>query len=451
MKPPISNTKKVKDGGGKAVSTWGEMGAAKYNPRRIKTEALEALRRSLLTFGDISGAVYNKRTGNIVCGHQRRKALTSVKLSTIAWGEPYEVTLGDGDVHAQFKSTERAGFVTMEGGARIAVREVNWPSIFEKAANLAANNPHIAGEFTEDVAKLIDEIGGVMPKMLPALKLEDLRIDSVNFDKQEDTLEITDVDKVERTVEYTRDEIIFSSGNQYGFPDLRGDMIGDRVCKTTWAGGRELAPSSETFFIWNGDHKKWPDDCGDGVVGFYTDDFRFEKIWNEPWTCLDIMKERGLTQLLSPDFSMWGIQPIVVQMYQLFKARWCARFWQEKGIKVIPSLNWSLKPTLEWCFMGLPKKIPVAYVQCRTLGGDEESQARFIAGLLAGIKAVEPEKLCIYGSENRELLERKLPRSISYQWIPSWTMLRPAFRKRQGKDAWDKNTSPPVAAKSVAG
>lgn len=47
---------------------------APYNPRKIFTDALEGLKRSLKRFGDLSGIVFNKRTGH--AGHQRVKALT---------------------------------------------------------------------------------------------------------------------------------------------------------------------------------------------------------------------------------------------------------------------------------------------------------------------------------------------------------------------------------------
>jgi hypothetical protein len=51
---------------------------ASYNPRRISPEALAGLKSSLVQFGDIAGLTWNKRTGNMVAGHQRLRALRSV-------------------------------------------------------------------------------------------------------------------------------------------------------------------------------------------------------------------------------------------------------------------------------------------------------------------------------------------------------------------------------------
>jgi len=47
--------------------------SAGYNPRTITDEQLKMLNKSLQTFGDLSGIVYNRRTGNLVGGHQRLK------------------------------------------------------------------------------------------------------------------------------------------------------------------------------------------------------------------------------------------------------------------------------------------------------------------------------------------------------------------------------------------
>lgn len=137
---------------------------AEYNPRTIKPEALAGLRASIRIFGDLSGFVWNETTGNIVCGHQRRAALKGVDLAAVAFGEEYTVDLGrEAD---RFRSFERDGFVTTPGGARFRVRRVKWPAAFEKAANVAANNPLLQGEFTDQLADVIAELQAGMPAEL---------------------------------------------------------------------------------------------------------------------------------------------------------------------------------------------------------------------------------------------------------------------------------------------
>lgn len=109
---------------------------APYNPRKISAAALEGLKASLKSFGDLSGIVFNKRSGHVVAGHQRIKALTE------EYGE--EVRLEDGNL-------------LIEDG-QIPVRVVDWDEVTEKAANVAANNPHIQGSFTDEIEGLLHEL-----------------------------------------------------------------------------------------------------------------------------------------------------------------------------------------------------------------------------------------------------------------------------------------------------
>ena len=133
-------------------SSMADLRAAPFNPRRIDDPAKAALRKSLKVFGDLAGFVVNTTSGHIVCGHQRRDQLVHLNVSAIEWSEPYEVELGEDG--KRFVSVERDGWTTMPGGARFRVRLVDWPEPFEKAANITANSPTLAGVFTEDLGPL---------------------------------------------------------------------------------------------------------------------------------------------------------------------------------------------------------------------------------------------------------------------------------------------------------
>ena len=61
--------------GKKKLEKVRDLKEAPYNPREITDESIAALKTSLTTFGDISGIVFNERTGHIVAGHQRLRSL----------------------------------------------------------------------------------------------------------------------------------------------------------------------------------------------------------------------------------------------------------------------------------------------------------------------------------------------------------------------------------------
>jgi hypothetical protein len=147
---------------------------ASYNPRKITERAKGGLEGSLKRFGDISGIVWNKTTGNLVTGHQRVNVLRK---------------LG---------ATFQDGCLLLEG-KEFKIRTVEWDDLKEKAANIEANNTHIMGTFTEDINKLLLELvdGGydVDPLLLDDLmaEMEDL-YEKVEKEEDEDSFKEEDED-----------------------------------------------------------------------------------------------------------------------------------------------------------------------------------------------------------------------------------------------------------------
>ena len=130
-----------------------DLEAAPYNPRSIAPEALAGLKRSLGEFGDISGLVFNERSGNLVAGHQRLAALKAEH--------------GDG---LRFEG----GAVVAPSGERFPVRVVDWPTAKEKAANVAANSPLLAGDWTDGLGGLLDELRLEADDLFEGLRLGEL-------------------------------------------------------------------------------------------------------------------------------------------------------------------------------------------------------------------------------------------------------------------------------------
>lgn len=92
---------------------------AEYNPRTIKDESRADLGRAIDKFGLVEPLVFNKRTGNLVGGHQRLKKIDKEEAN-----DNYLL--------------------------RVAVIDVDLKT--EKELNIALNNPNIQGDY--DLAKL---------------------------------------------------------------------------------------------------------------------------------------------------------------------------------------------------------------------------------------------------------------------------------------------------------
>ena len=205
------------------TSKLDDLKAHPANPRIISDEARAGLRHSLYVFGDLSGVVYNKATGHLICAHQRKAELKTLDLSEIKWQRQYKVELGEKG--ARFASAERDGWARLPGGARFRVREVNWPEeAFERAANIAANSPTIKGEFTPEAKLIIEELRTDLPALTTSLRLEDIRLiapeipnigwDADDVDKARDGQE--DVSQGGRGHDDVEDVVCPKCGHEFG-------------------------------------------------------------------------------------------------------------------------------------------------------------------------------------------------------------------------------------------
>ena len=120
-----------------------DLKGAKYNPRYITDKQLEELQSSVKKYGDLSGIVFNVKSGVLVSGHQRMKTIEPFKTKVVA----EKVKNGDhGTVAIGHIEAE-----TDQGIVKFPYREVNWSDqLTEMAANVAANSA--GGDF--DQAKL---------------------------------------------------------------------------------------------------------------------------------------------------------------------------------------------------------------------------------------------------------------------------------------------------------
>lgn len=133
---------------------------APYNPRDITKEELRGLRVSMKKFGDISGIVFNKKSGNLVGGHHRWEELEE------EYGD-LEVIHLKGEFH--LISSKSKGFTGY------MMRVVDWDTSTEKAANVTANSPTISGEFnTQLLTTVLDEIQLDLGEDFAALRLPEL-------------------------------------------------------------------------------------------------------------------------------------------------------------------------------------------------------------------------------------------------------------------------------------
>ncbi|HJJ05179.1 MAG TPA: DUF4417 domain-containing protein [Clostridiaceae bacterium] len=131
-------------------------------------------------------------------------------------------------------------------------------------------------------------------------------------------------------------------------------------------------------------------------IHFYLDDYQFERVWNKPEDYTEILKKYEC--ILSPDFSLYMDMPIPMKIWNIYRSRLIGQYYQERGIKVIPTLSWAEKETFDFCFEGIPQG---SIVSISTIGVKRNKEALKIwkDGVDELIKRIKPSTILIYGGK----------------------------------------------------
>lgn len=151
----------------------------------------------------------------------------------------------------------------------------------------------------------------------------------------------------------------------------------------------------------------------DRMVHFFLYDYRFERVWKHPDN--DIEKLSRYRAVLSPDFSMYLEMAPVMQLYNVFRNRWCGAYWASKGIRVIPTVNWGDESTFDFCFEGIEKGSVVAVSTYMASAHDHRQDQKewFMAGFNEMLRRIEPEKIICYNTPFPEMQGNIIP--IDYE------------------------------------
>lgn len=133
MKSRKSGEKAVKAG------TVEDLTPSSMNPRKISDRRAAELAKSMREFGDLSGIVFNVRTGRLIGGHQRIKNLDPSWKITKRQAKDNVGTVAVGSISTPW--------------GEWSYREVDWAEKKELTANIAANNQ--GGEFDLPKLKLV--------------------------------------------------------------------------------------------------------------------------------------------------------------------------------------------------------------------------------------------------------------------------------------------------------
>ncbi len=90
--------------------------------------------------------------------------------------------------------------------------------------------------------------------------------------------------------------------------------------------------------VYSGDIERWGRFSRlrpyDGVYHFYTDDYKFSRVWSEPQKLI----QSGCGSIVELNYSTHPNMPRAIALYNIYRKRWIARYCQEHEISVFVDL-----------------------------------------------------------------------------------------------------------------
>ena len=135
-------------------------------------------------------------------------------------------------------------------------------------------------------------------------------------------------------------------------------------------------------------------------VHFFLDDYQFERVWNNIEKYTEVLQR--FKAVMSPDFSMFTVNPKALQIYQHFRKHFIGAYWHANGLTVIPTINWADEKSFEWCFDGEPTNSVVAISTVGSMNSKANKDG-FYKGYEEMKKQLHPKKILCYGTVPEEI------------------------------------------------
>jgi hypothetical protein len=365
---------------------------------RLHPDTQKKVMRSTLTeLGWVQSVIVNKRTGRMIDGHMRVELAVEEKEKFVP---VVYVDLSEEEERAVLASLDPLG-------------------------DMATTNEQVLRKILEDTETVdVESLFPAIAKEKEAETYSDAELDPAALAEEVDET-ITEAPIAEFS-----EHAVFSSSNEWGIPDLLDDMFSDAWPEEVYAGIAPPKDAKKCLFL----DDRLPGDYAvsdGGILCYYVWDKHFEDIWRDAVASVQHHVDRNFGAVVMPDFSLWRDDPFASQLWNVYRSRWMARYWQEAGLKVIPNLQTGTPSVYPWAIHTLPKKCPVLAVQCRGTS-DDLGKKLFLACVREAVKVVRPERMFIYGGiENKHWLEGNLPKGPQYGWLSSVANLRNRMLKEK--------------------
>jgi hypothetical protein len=173
------------------------------------------------------------------------------------------------------------------------------------------------------------------------------------------------------------------------------------------------------------------------AVHFFLEDYRFEPVWSTPRKGASYV--RGVGAALSPDFSLYRDWLLALQVFNVYRNRWCGAYWSSLGVRIIPTVSWSDEDSYPFCFLGVEEGSAVAISSVGVDLDNAEERRLFTQGCTEMIERIQPATVMLQAEAfpDELLRESGLDTVELRKYPPRWSNIRRARRElrevREGK------------------
>ncbi|MDL2226528.1 DUF4417 domain-containing protein [Deltaproteobacteria bacterium OttesenSCG-928-M10] len=128
-------------------------------------------------------------------------------------------------------------------------------------------------------------------------------------------------------------------------------------------------------------------------VHFFIDDYQFERVWNRPGQYLNLLK--SFEGIVTTDFSLYREMALAMQIWNTYRNRALAYWFQSQGLNIVPNVRWGDHRTYDFAFEGLPQGASVAVSTNGCIQG-RLNRRYFQKGLARMVEVLRPRTIVNY-------------------------------------------------------
>jgi len=382
------------------------------NWRKHPKRQTDAIGASIQANGWADTLLFNENTGRLIDGHARREVAINEGLESVpvlmGWWTPEQ------EVHLLATLDPLGAMAETDAGALSNLTDM-LKEDQESLSQLEEKDREILDNVTDDLDAYAFNVsvGDDRSTFLPRQRARS---------EEDRILEETEVTATPMAELVIHEDIVFESSNDWGIPDLDEEMLADVHPDTTWDRSEETVTETS---IYCHSARPFPEKEG-GVLAYFTEDKRFESLWNSKAKQADKLIGEAWDGVCLPDYSIYSDHPLAERIWNTYRQRWLGRFWQLHGIPVIPIISGMVGDYHDSYFLEtLPKFPPVVAMQVRTINKGGKQYWQGVQELISrSVSIVEPEKFIIYGGiENRKRLGT-LPKNVEFIMLDAYMTKR---------------------------